>query len=111
VYYYDHAVGVGAVERRIVFTDVGTSLRVSAATLRDGKIQLRVTPRISYFSVDRPGAVDFTAAATDLVVPNGQPVSLGGSTANLHEITRQILGHHDHASSNETELVVTATIE
>ena len=111
MYYYDHAVGVGAVQRRIVFTDVGTSLRVSAATLRDGKIQLRVTPRISYFSVDRPGAVDFTAAATDLVVPNGQPVSLGGSTANLHEITRQILGYRGDASSNEINLVVIAAIQ
>ena len=111
VYYYDHAVGVGAVERRIVFTDVGTSLRVSAATLRDGQIQLRLTPRISYFSVERPGAIDFTEAATELVVANSQPVSLGGSTANLHEITRQILGYRDHASSNETDLIVTATIQ
>ena len=111
VYYYNHAVGVGAVERRIVFTDVGTSLRVSAATLRDGQIQLRLTPRISYFSVDRPGAIDFTEAATELVVANSQPVSLGGSTANLHEITRQILGYRDHSSSNETDLIVTATIQ
>jgi hypothetical protein len=111
VYYYNHAVGVGAVERRIVFTDVGTSLRVSAASLRDGPIQLRLTPRISYFSADRPGAVDFTEATTDLVVANGQPVSLGGSTANLHEITRQILGYRGDASSNEINLVVTAAIQ
>ncbi len=110
-YYYNHAVGIGAVERRIVFTDVGTSLRVSAATLPEGQIQLRLTPRISYFSVDRPGAIDFTEAATELIVPNGQPVSLGGSTASLHEITRQILGYRDHASSSETNLVVTATVQ
>lgn len=90
-YYYNHAFGSGAIERRIVFTDVGTLLRVRATTLADDQIQLRLIPRISYFPVDRPGAIDFTAAATELIVPNGQPVSLGGATANLHEITRQIL--------------------
>jgi hypothetical protein len=110
-YYYDHAVGIGAIERRIVFTDVGTSLRVRAATLPDGQIQLRLTPRISYFSANRPGAIDFTEAATELIVPNGQPVSLGGSTASLHEITRQILGYRERASSGETKLVVTATVQ
>jgi type II/III secretion system protein len=110
-YYHSHAIGVGHIERRIIFTDVGTSLRVSGSILPDGQIRLRLTPRISYFSADRPGAIDFTEAASELIVPNGQPVSLGGSTANLHEITRQILGYQDRASSSETNLVVTATIQ
>ena len=110
-YYYNHALGSGAIERRIVFTDVGTSLRVQATTLADGQIQLRLIPRISYFSVDRPGAIDFTDAASELIVPNGQPVSLGGPTAHLHEITRQILGYYNRASSSETGLTVTATVQ
>jgi hypothetical protein len=110
-YYHNHAIGVGYIERRIIFTDVGTSLRVHATTLPDGQIRLKLTPRISYFSADQPGAIDFTEAATELIVPNGRPLSLGGSTANLHEITRQILGYQDRASSSETNLVVTATIQ
>jgi hypothetical protein len=110
-YYHNYAAGIGYIERHIVFNDVGTSLRVSAATLPDGQIQLRLTPRISYFSVERPGAIDFTEAATELIVPNGQPVSLGGSTTNLHEITRQILGYSNRSSNSETGLVVTATTQ
>jgi hypothetical protein len=110
-FYYNHALRIGAIERHIVFTDVGTTLRVSAATLADGQIQLRLIPRVSYFSADRPGAIDFTEAATQLVVPNGQPVSLGRSTANLHQITRQILGHRSRARGEEIGLVVTATIQ
>jgi hypothetical protein len=110
-YYYNRALGIGAIERRIVFTDVGTSLRVGAATLPNAQIQLRLIPRISYFSADRPGAIDFTEAATELIVPNGQPVSLGGATAKLHEITRQILGFRNRASSDEIGFVVTATIQ
>src|SRR5262245_29100000 len=100
-YFYNYARGGGYIEQRIVFSDVGTSLRVSAATLPEGQIKLRLTPRISYFSTERPGAVDFTEAATELVVPNGQPVSLGGSTTHLHEITRQIFGYRDRSSSDE----------
>jgi hypothetical protein len=110
-YYYNHALGVGAIERRIVFTDVGTSLRVRATVLADGHIQLRLIPRISYFSVDRPGAVDFAEAATELIVPNGHPVSLGGATSNLHEVTRQMLGYANRASSSESGFTVTATVQ
>ena len=110
-YYHNYALGIGYIERQIVFNDVGTSLRVHAASLPDGQIKLRLTPRISYFSADRPGAIDFTEAATELIVPSGQPVSLGGSISKMHEVTRQILGYGSHTSSNESELTVTATIQ
>ena len=110
-YFHDYASEIGYVQRQILFNEVGTSLRVGATTLPDGQIKLRLTPRISYFSAERPGAIDFTEAASEVIVPNGQPVSLGGSTANVHEITRQILGYRDHASSRETSLAITATVQ
>ncbi|HSE85124.1 MAG TPA: hypothetical protein VLJ79_02790 [Candidatus Binatia bacterium] len=110
-YYYNYALGGGYIQRQIVFTEVGTSLRVSANTLPDSQIRVRLTPRISYFSAERSGAIDFTEATTELIVPNGQPVSLGGSTTQVHEITRQILGYRDRVSSNETHLMLTATIQ
>jgi len=110
-YYYDYAAGRGYIERRLAFTDVGTSLRVSAMVLPDDQIRVKLTPRISYFSAERAGAVDFTEAATELILPNSQPVSLGGTTAQLHEITRRILGYTERSSNAETSLVVTATIQ
>ena len=110
-YYYNYALGSGYIQRQIVFTDVGTSLRVSASLLPDNQIRVRLTPRISYFSTERSGAIDFTEATTELIVPSGQPVSLGGSTTNMHAVTRQILGYRDRISSNETNLVLTATIQ
>jgi Bacterial type II and III secretion system protein len=110
-YYYNYAVGSGYIQRQIVFTNVGTSLRVNAGILPDNQIRVRLTPRISYFSAERSGAIDFTEATTELIVPSGQPVSLGGSTTNMHEVTRQILGYRDRTSSSETNLVLTATIQ
>jgi Flp pilus assembly secretin CpaC len=110
-YYYNYAAGGGHIQRQIVFTDVGTSLRVSATVLPDNQIRVRLTPRISYFSNERSGAIDFTEATTEVIVPSGQPLSLGGSTTNMHEITRQILGYRERTSSGETNLVLTATIQ
>ncbi|MGH7888591.1 MAG: hypothetical protein ACREPG_12040 [Candidatus Binatia bacterium] len=110
-YYYNYALGAGYIQRQIIFNDVGTSLRVHATTLPDGQIRLLLTPRISYFSVERPGAIDFTEAATELVVPNGQPVSLGGATSNVHELTRQILGYSERTSNSDANLTVTATLQ
>ena len=110
-FYYNYAVGNGYIQRQIVFTNVGTSLRVNAGILPDNQIRVRLTPRISYFSAERSGAIDFTEATTELIVPSGQPVSLGGSTTNMHEVTRQILGYRDRVSSSETNLMLTATIQ
>jgi hypothetical protein len=110
-YYRDYVSGIGYIDRQIIFTEVGTSVRVSASALADGQIRVRLTPRISYFSAERSGAIDFTEATTELVVPNAQPVSLGGSTTRLHELTRQILGYTERTSSSETDLVITATLQ
>jgi hypothetical protein len=110
-FYRDYASGIGYVERQLIFTEVGTSLRVSANALADNQIRVKLTPRISYFSAERSGAIDFTEATTELIVPNGQPVSLGGSTSRMHELTRQILGYSERTSTSETELVITATMQ
>ena len=110
-YYYNYAIGSGYIQSQIAFTNVGTSLRVNAAILPDNQIRVRLTPRISYFSAERSGAIDFTEATTELIVPSGQSVSLGGSTTNVHEVTRHILGYRDRVSSGETNFTLTATIQ
>ena len=111
VFYHDWVTGLGYIERDIVFRDVGTSLKVSAKILPDNQVLVRLTPRISYFANERAGIVDVTEAQTELIVANGQPVSIGGATTKMHEVTRQILGFADRAGSSETSLVVTATVQ
>jgi len=111
IFYRDYATGRGYITRSVALNEVGTFLKVSAAILLGNQVKVRLTPRISYFSPDRSGAIDFTEASTELVVPNGQPISLGGSTTKMHEVTRQILGFANHTSESETSLVLTATIQ
>src|SRR3990172_6106752 len=90
VFYRDWATGLGYLTRDVVFQDVGTSLKVSAKILPDYQILVHLTPRISYFANERAGIVDFTEAQTELIVPHGRPVLIGGSTTKMHEVTRQI---------------------
>lgn len=110
-FYHDYARGVGYIDRQIVFTEVGTALRVGAHVLADGRIRLRLTPRLSYFSAERAGAIDLTEAATELIVPDGETVSLGGSTSRIHEVTRRILGYSERTASSEIHLDVTASVQ
>lgn len=110
-FYYDYATGAGYIARGVIFHEVGTSLKVSATVLPGNQVNVRLTPRISYFSPDRSGAIDFTEASTELVVPNGQSVTLGGATSEMHEVTRRILGYGDRSATNETLLSLTATIQ
>jgi hypothetical protein len=110
-FFYDYLTGAGYIAKTIYFQEVGSSLRVNATILPGNQVNVRLTPRISYFSAERAGAIDVTEAVTELVVPHGQPVSLGGMTSQMHEVTRQILGFGDRSATSETSLVLTATIQ
>jgi hypothetical protein len=110
-FYRDYATGQGYVAQGIVFRDVGTSLKVSATVLPGNQISVRVTPMISYFSGDGSGTIEFTRAATDIVVPHGQAVVIAGGTSQTNAVTRRILGFDDTSRSAETLVVLTATIQ
>ena len=108
-YYRDYATGAGYVATGVAFRDVGTSLRVRVALLPNDQIRVRLTPTISFFSPNGDGIVDFTEATTELVVPNGRPVVIGGTTSQMHQVTRQVLGYLTTQSSSEMVFILTAT--
>jgi hypothetical protein len=107
-FYRDYATGAGYLATGVAFRDVGTSLKVRASLLPDNRIRVRLTPSISWFSADGSGTIEFTEATTDVIVPNGRPVVLAGSTTETHAVTRQILGIAREQSSGETTVVLTA---
>ncbi len=109
VFYRDYATSAGHVATGVAFRDVGTSLRVRAALLPNDQIRVRLTPTISYFAPSGDGIVDFTEATTELVVPNGRSVVIGGTTSQIHQVTRQVLGYLASQSSGETLFILTAT--
>jgi hypothetical protein len=112
-FYRDYATGAGYVATGVTFHDVGTSLKVQASLVSGNQIRVRLTPRISYVSADGTGAgiVEFTEAATELLVPSGRPVVLAGSTTETHAVLRQLLGVSRERAAGESMVVLTATVQ
>ena len=110
-FFRDYATGAGYVATGFQFKDVGTSLKVRATILPGNQVQVRLTPVISHFSPDGSGTIELMEATTELVVPSGRPVVLGGATTQMHEVTRQILGFRQSQSGSETTVVLIATVQ
>jgi len=109
-YYRDYLTGAGYVTGGVEFKDVGTSLKVGVAILPGNQVKVRLTPTISWLSPDRSGVIEVSEASTELVVPSGRPVVLGGSATQTHELTRRILGYRASETATETTMALTATI-
>jgi Bacterial type II and III secretion system protein len=109
-YYRDYLTGAGYVTTGVQFKDIGTSLKVGAVILPGNQVKVRLTPTISWLSADRAGVIEVNEASTELVVPSGRPVLLGGATTQTHELTRRILGYRASDSATETTMALTATI-
>ena len=109
-YYRDYLTGAGYVAGGVEFKDVGTSLKVGAAILPGKQVKVRLTPTVSWLSADRSGVIEINEASTELVVPSGRPVVLGGATTQTHELTRRILGYRASETATETTMALTATI-
>jgi hypothetical protein len=110
-FYRDYATGAGHVVRGTVFRDVGTSLKVRASLLPGDQVRVRLTPSISWLSADGSGAIEFTEAATEVIVASGQPLVIGGFTTQTHAVTREILGLGARDGSSATTVVLTATAQ
>jgi hypothetical protein len=110
-YYHDYAVGKGYVAQGTAWQRVGTSLVVQPTVLPNNHIRLRLVPSLSYFTPGGGGTIELIEAATEVIVPAGRRVSLGGSTTGLHSVTRQILGLHQEHSSSETAITLLATLQ
>ena len=91
-FFYDYATARGLVAAGIHWEQVGTSLVVRPSILPDGTIRVRLTPHVTYLTATGGGEVEFAEASSDLRVPAGTPVALGGADQQLNTLTRQILG-------------------
>jgi Flp pilus assembly secretin CpaC len=110
-WFRDYATGQGYAAQGTAWQRVGTTLVVRPTILSDGQIRVRLTPQVSYFSPQGDGSIEFNEAATEVIVPNGRAMRIGGSTRGINQVTRQILGYREQQSSSESSFILTATIQ
>ena len=76
----------------ISYQKVDTGMEVKTFIVGD-HANVEITPRLSHFEPnDRGGVVRFSAAATQLSVPLGQWVTIGGTDKKSGEVFREIIG-------------------
>ena len=110
-WFRDYATGQGYVVQGTAWQRVGTTLVVSPTILPNGQIRVRLTPQVSYFSPQGDGSIEFNEAATEVIVPNGRAMRIGGATRGINQVTRQILGYREQQASSESSFTLTATIQ
>ena len=110
-YYHDYATGRGYVTQGVAWQRVGTALSVRPVILGGKQIRVTLTPVISYFAPGGGGTIEVTEAATEVVVPSGGRVQIGGASSSLHAITRQVLGYRAEQSAQDNALTLIATIQ
>ena len=110
-WFRDYATGQGYAVQGTAWQRVGTTLVVSPTILPNGQIRVRFTPQVSYFSPQGNGSIEFNEAVTEVIVPNGRAMRIGGATRGINQVTRQILGYREQQSSNESSFILTATVQ
>jgi type II secretory pathway component GspD/PulD (secretin) len=96
--------------RTVVFQRIETGFDVKPV-IRENMADVEIVPRISETgSGGRPGGVRFAEASTQVQVPLGQWVTIGGSGQSVNEVLRAILeaGSSRQASALSIELLVEA---
>ena len=96
--------------RTVVFQRIETGFDVKPV-IRENMADVEIVPRISEMGSDgRPGGVQFAEASTQVQVPLGQWVTIGGSDQSASEVLRAILeaGSSRQSSVLSIQLLVEA---
>lgn len=107
---YQYALGRNYITPAVVFRNVGTSFLVRPTILPNRRIRLRITPQLSYRSDQDGGTIELVEASTELVVPSGQPISIGGSEGSAEVVRQFLLGYERVNRASQVSILLTAEI-
>lgn len=111
-WFYQYALGQGYVAAGVVFRQVGTGFRVRPTVLPNNRIRLRITPQVSYVADQATGEVEFVEASTEVIVGNGQSVTIASSRTATQAVTSQILAGYQQAHGvTDLDIVVTPEVQ
>jgi len=109
---YTWGVTHGLWARNIVWQEVGTSMVVEPRVLGNRTILVRLTPRFDYRAGGNSQAVDVNELSTEVVVREGEEITLGGvpfRDADFRE--RFLAGVDETGQTARVEMTLRATVE
>jgi type II secretory pathway component GspD/PulD (secretin) len=96
----------------VQWQEVGTSLVVSPRVLGDGRILVRLTPRVDYRARDGSQSVTVNELTTEVMVREGEPILLGGVPFKDEEFRQRFLLGVDRAgTTSRVAMTLRASVE
>jgi len=104
--------GDAACPDSVSYQKADSGMEVKAIIVGD-RANVEITPRLSYLEPNgRQGVVRYSAAATQLSVPLGQWVTIGGSDKKSSEVFREIIGGgSDSRQSSFSIMMMVETVD
>jgi type II secretory pathway component GspD/PulD (secretin) len=107
----DYGLRCGIVAQQIAWQQVGATLIVEPFVIGDGPlIRVRLTPELSGRVNGNPYRTRFTTVATDVVVNDGVPFSIGGLQDNKDFYSRFLMGVSQSGAHQSLDIELTANI-
>ncbi|HEY8151968.1 MAG TPA: secretin N-terminal domain-containing protein, partial [Vicinamibacteria bacterium] len=108
---YTWGVTHGLWAQNIVWQEVGTSMVVEPRVLGNGTILVRLTPRFDYRAGGNSQAVDVSELSTEVVVREGEEITLGGVPFRDADFRERFLAGVDEAGQTaRVEMTLRATV-
>lgn len=101
-WFMEHGVYGGWTVPQLAWQEVGSFLLVQPTVIGDGPlVRVKLTPEISGLVNGRPEHVRFASVATEVVVQDGQSISIGGLDQHRDFYNRFLIGiSHDGSTQN-----------
>jgi Flp pilus assembly secretin CpaC len=108
VWFQQYALRHRYITEAVVFRQVGTFLAVRPTILPNKRIRVKITPQISYQSDRGDGTIALVEASTEVVVPSGQPITIGGADGRGEVLRQFLLGYERVNQASQVSIVLTA---
>lgn len=106
----EYGVHQGLLAQRVVWQEVGAFLVVQPWVLENRLVRLRMIPELRGLAGGHSQAVRFASAATEVVVPDGQPYALAGLRQAHEVLDRFLIGQSSQANEGSLDITVTPRV-
>lgn len=106
----DYGVQQGLLAQRAGWQATGAFLVVQPWVLENGLVRLRIIPELRGLSAGHPHAVRFAAAASEVVVPDGQSFALAGLRSAHEVMDRFLVGQSSRSGESALDITVTPRV-